>query len=164
MSTWKVVPPLFIWRRLQLTINWSARTMHSKTFFLHIHYTIRPRVTRFLVSAENCVPRNHLYWIFRLFRTGFLLPVQPAKINFEIDFCMLKSSSLNLIFQTWFFKNQVQMDGANAMSFSQKVQLGSSFVISIEKLSQSTHWFFGLGMDIDSDSKWIRQKFFQKIY
>ena len=44
-------------------------------------------------------------WIFSLFQTGFLLPVvQPAKINFEIDFCRLKIQFveidfLNLIFQ-----------------------------------------------------------------
>ena len=43
-------------------------------------------------------------WIFSLFPTGFLLPVQPAKINFEIDFCRLKIQFVeidfyNLIFQ-----------------------------------------------------------------
>ena len=45
--------------------------------------------------------------IFCLFQTWFLLLVWPAKIKFKID---KNSSSSNLIFQSWFFKNQVQVD------------------------------------------------------
>ena len=37
-------------------------------------------------------------WIFGLFQTGFLLSVQPAKINFEIDFCRLKIQFVELDF------------------------------------------------------------------
>ena len=61
------------------------------------------------IKLKNSSSTN---WIFILFRTGFLLHVQPAKIYFEIDFCRLKIQLVELDFQTWFFKNQVQMDSA----------------------------------------------------
>ena len=44
-------------------------------------------------------------WIFSLFRTGFLLPVQPAKINLEIDFCRLKIQFVQLDFFNLIFQN-----------------------------------------------------------
>ena len=43
-------------------------------------------------------------WNFSLFRTGFLLQVQPAKINFEIDFCRLKIQFFQLDFSNLIFQ------------------------------------------------------------
>ena len=44
-------------------------------------------------------------WIFSLFRTEFLLPAQPSKINFEIDFCRLKIQFVELDFSNSIFQN-----------------------------------------------------------
>ena len=38
----------------------------------------------------NLQKSSRINWIFSLFQTGFLLTVQPAKINFKIDNCRLK--------------------------------------------------------------------------
>ena len=43
-------------------------------------------------------------WIFSLFQIGFLLPVKPAKINFEIDFCRLKIQFVELDFSNLIFQ------------------------------------------------------------
>ena len=39
------------------------------------------------------------------FRTGFLLPVQPAKINSKIDFCRLKIQFVEFDFSNMIFQN-----------------------------------------------------------
>ena len=44
-------------------------------------------------------------WIFSLFKTGFLLPVRPAKINLEIIFCRLKIQFVELDFSNLIFQN-----------------------------------------------------------
>ena len=44
-------------------------------------------------------------WIFSLFRTEFLLPVKPAKINFEFDFCRLKIQLVEFDFSNLIFQN-----------------------------------------------------------
>ena len=68
-----------------------------------------------LVRAQTSVCPIHLYlifekssstnWIFSLFQTGVLLPVQPAKINFEIDFSRLKLQFVELEFSNLIFQN-----------------------------------------------------------
>ena len=51
--------------------------------------------------------------IFSPFWTRFLLPLLPAKINFELDFCRIKIQFFELDFPTWFLKNQVQINRRN---------------------------------------------------
>jgi hypothetical protein len=46
----------------------------------------------------NLEKLSSMNWIFSLFQTWFLLPVYPAKINFEIDFCRLKIQFVELDF------------------------------------------------------------------
>ena len=59
-------------------------------------------------------------WKNQVRQTGFLVYFKLDVYSFcslqklisELIFAVLKSSSINLIFQTWFLKNQVQMDRA----------------------------------------------------
>ena len=44
-------------------------------------------------------------WIFSLFRTGFLLPMLLAKINFKIDFCRLKIQFVELDFSKFKYRS-----------------------------------------------------------
>ena len=58
--------------------------------FLYILLSHYPPVDLYLISEKSILEKSSsANWIFSLFQTGFLLPVQPAKINFEIDFCRL---------------------------------------------------------------------------
>ena len=60
-------------------------------------------------------------WIFSLFQTGFLLPVQPSKINFKIEFLRLKIQLSKLIFKTCFFKKTGGGDDCSNVAFSIKL-------------------------------------------
>ena len=44
-------------------------------------------------------------WLFSLFQTGFLLPLQPANINFEIDFCRLKIQFVKLDYSKFMYRS-----------------------------------------------------------
>ena len=54
------------------------------------------------INLEKSSSKN---WIYSLFRTWFLLPVQPAQTNFEIDFCRLKIQFVKLDFFNLLFQS-----------------------------------------------------------
>ena len=71
----------------------------------YIDYAVRP--SPYPSSLEKNIQFDSTNWSFCLFQTRFLQATQAVKIQIDID---KKSSSLNLIFQTRDFKNQVEMD------------------------------------------------------
>ena len=66
-------------------------------------YLISEKSIFFFYSAAN--------WIFSLFQTGFLMTMQPPKINYEIDFRRLKIQFVELDFYNLIF--QVQINRVN---------------------------------------------------
>ena len=62
-------------------------------------------------SLKNPVQRTGLLALKNQLRNRFLQTTQAVKIQFEVD---LKSSLSKLIFPTWFFKIQVQINRGHA--------------------------------------------------
>ena len=72
----------------------------------------------FLRSSLTPYPSLLDFWKIKFEKSMFEeLDFWPAKLNFEIDFCRLKIHFIKL--QTWFFKNQVEMDRAHARTYLQ---------------------------------------------
>ena len=74
-------------------------------FLIHTFVTLSPCRSVLDFWKINLEKSSLANWIFSLFQTGFLLPVQPAKINFEIDFCRLKIQFFKLEFSKLIFQN-----------------------------------------------------------
>ena len=89
----------------------------------------------------NCEYKKN--WIFSQFQFGFLLPVKPAKINFEIE---LEFS--NLIFQ-------------NSSTNQQGVVFQSRIIPVYIALSLCT---YDLEMHCIAGSGWLSLSAFQKLY
>ena len=98
--------------RLSWLLLWALFWMHSNAiWFLQSDFLKNSRRRRlslcwsildfWKINLEKSSLKN---WIFSLFRTGFLLPVQHAKISFEIDFCRLRIKFVELDFYNLIFQ------------------------------------------------------------
>ena len=87
-------------------------------------------------SLKNQVRRTGFLICKNQFRNWFLKATQAVKIQFEIG---LKSSSCELIFPTWFLKNQVQMKRTSDSWYALFILLG--FLQRLQVTVQSQIWF-----------------------
>ena len=72
-------------------------------------------------------------WIFSQFRTGFLLPVQLAKINLKINFCRLNIQFVKLDFNYQIFQK------------SSTDQQGDSTLLQLESSCAYQSWWRWVG-------------------
>ena len=71
----------------------------------HLELLYLPPVDLHLISKKSFEKSSLTNLIFSLFRTGFLLPVLPAKINFKTDYCRLKIQVVKLDFSNLILQN-----------------------------------------------------------
>ena len=75
----------------------------------YLSWRLCPPVVLYLIS-EKSIWKNQVRQTEFLVYSGFLLPMQPTKINFKIDFCRIKIQSVELEFSNLIFQKSCTDD------------------------------------------------------